>query len=110
MELKEEGDRAQNGFTKQRTVVIPPNTTPHAYEGEGSILLEKGENRVPVGQSLANLSLVFDGFKKLINRLSHGNRGKFTSAVRCSSETAKLKIVSGAVRGQKRLRVSHFQA
>ena len=61
--------------------------------------LNNGENGLPVGQSITRLGLVFESFKKLVNGLSHGNWGKFTSTVCCSSDTAELKITSSISRG-----------
>lgn len=70
----------------------------------------KDRNGVPVGQNLASLSLVLDSFEKLVDGLSHGNRGKFTGIIRCGSDTAKLYIMSNVAEEWTRPRESRFQA
>jgi len=79
----------------------PPNTVLHAWETGYlcSTRLRNGENGVPVGQNVANLSLTFESLEELVNRLSHGNWWKFASIVRRRSDTAELEITSSAYRG-----------
>lgn len=91
---------------------IPPNTVLRAYETVLLCLtrLKKGEDSVPVRQNPARLSLRVESLEKLVNGLSHGNWGEFASIVRCSSQAAKLDVMSSVAGEGMRWSGSHFQA
>jgi len=47
---------------------------------------------------MTGLGLMINSFKKLVNRLSHGNGGEFAGIIGGSSDTAKLEIPLSVVR------------
>lgn len=103
---------SKNVFRIKDDDSVPPNIVPRACE-RGllcSTQLENGENSAPVGQNVARLGLMLDSLEKLVNRLSHGNRGEFTSIIRCSSDTAKLKITLNVAGEWIKSRGSRFRA
>lgn len=93
-------------FHRKGSENILPNTIPRAYDKRllSSTWASNLKNSIPVGQGVTGLGLVKKGLEKLVDRLSHGNRGKFAFIIRRGSNTAKLEIALSITKGHEDLK------